>query len=98
MKTFEGPPTLAAALLQITRYKADLGQEELAEAAGVPPEVIVEYETGVGEPPLSELIRIIQAVDLDLRTRIVPSEEAEMAARAEQLKKLLEDSAPNADA
>ncbi len=63
---------LAANLLKIARIDKGLSQQQVADAAGVPKSTIGRIETGVMQPTLPLLCRILAAVDLELRPRLEP--------------------------
>jgi transcriptional regulator with XRE-family HTH domain len=67
---FDSAPTLAAGILRSVRQKADLTQQQLAEAAGMSQQVVSAYETGRREPTLPMLLRLVRAAGLDLRFRL----------------------------
>lgn len=72
IRSYETPPSTAAALLQLARLKAGLSQRILAERAGVPITMISAYERGKRQPTMPTLLRLIEAAGFDLRMRLEP--------------------------
>lgn len=62
----------AGNLLKVARAKKHLTQRELAEAAGVPQSTVARIESGVRQPSLPVLAKILAAVDLEMRIRLEP--------------------------
>jgi len=61
---------LAGSLLLLARIERGWTQRQLAAAAGVPVSTVARIETGVRQPSLVTLSRLLAAADLELRTRI----------------------------
>lgn len=58
---------LAGNLLRIARAQTGMTQRQLADAAGMPQSTIARIESGVRQPSLPVLVRILAAADLEPR-------------------------------
>jgi transcriptional regulator with XRE-family HTH domain len=74
----------AANLLKVARAKKHLTQRELADAAGVPQSTVARIESGVRQPSLPVLARILAAVDLEMRIRLEPYDDHDDVLAATQ--------------
>jgi uncharacterized protein len=66
---------VAWAILQEARRRANLTQEELADAAGRPQSTIAKIERGRRDPTLATLHQLVRAAGFDLRVQLVPRDE-----------------------
>jgi transcriptional regulator with XRE-family HTH domain len=72
MQSYADVPSLAAALLQLARLKADMSQRELAERASVPTTMISAYERDKRQPSLTTLLRLLHAAGFELTMKLEP--------------------------
>ncbi|MGI8417444.1 MAG: helix-turn-helix transcriptional regulator [Nakamurella sp.] len=63
---------LAGNLLRRARAEKGLTQRMLATAAGVPQSTVARIESGAQQPSLPLLVRILAAVDLEVRIALAP--------------------------
>jgi len=78
---------LAANLLKLARLERGWSQRQLAAAAKMPVSTVARIESGVRQPSLVTLARLLAAADLELRTRLEPYDDHDdvLDARREQL-------------
>lgn len=79
----------AGTLIRLARMQKGLTQREVAERAGTSQSAIAAYERGHKSPNFDTLVRIIQAMGLDLKFRLtepVPEEEARERLQSRQRK------------
>lgn len=69
---------LSTQLIREARKRAGLTQRELAERAGTSQPAIARYETGISDPSLETLRRIVRACDLDLRVGLEPADDHDL--------------------
>jgi transcriptional regulator with XRE-family HTH domain len=72
MQSYVDLPSLAAALLQLARLKADMSQRELAERGSVPTTMISAYERDKRQPSLTTLLRLLHAAGFELTMKLEP--------------------------
>jgi transcriptional regulator with XRE-family HTH domain len=77
--------TATADILRIARQRAGLTQQQLGDRSGHPRESIARWETGVREPSLRTLQRLVEASDLDLVLHLARRDRSLDDAVAEQL-------------
>lgn len=63
---------LAGNLLKVARSRAGVSQRQLAELADMPQSTIARIESGTRQPSLPVLLRILAAVDLEVRIKLAP--------------------------
>jgi transcriptional regulator with XRE-family HTH domain len=63
---------IAWAILQEARRRANLTQQELADAADKPQSTIAKIERGRRDPTLATLEELVRAAGFDLRIQLVP--------------------------
>lgn len=66
---------VAWAILQEARRRANLTQQDLAEAADRPQSTIAKIERGRRDPTLTTLQELVRAAGFDLRLQLVPRDE-----------------------
>jgi uncharacterized protein len=66
---------VAWAILQEARRRANLTQEDLADAAGRPQSTIAKIERGRRDPTLATLQQLVRAAGFDLRIQLVPRDD-----------------------
>ena len=79
----------AGTLIRLARMQKGLTQREVAERAGTSQSAIAAYERGNKSPNFDTLVRIIQAMGLDLKFRLTepdPAEETREELRSRQRK------------
>lgn len=62
----------AGNMLRLARGRRGWTQRRLAEAAGVPVSTVARIESGVRQPSVVTLSRLLAAADLELRARLEP--------------------------
>jgi transcriptional regulator with XRE-family HTH domain len=73
-------------LVREARKRAGLTQRQLAELVGVAQPTIARIETGVSEPGLDTVRRMLFECGLELDVRLVPSDEATWLTAAANLR------------
>lgn len=63
---------LAGNLVKLARIERGMTQRELADAAQVAQSTIARIESGSRQPSLPVIARVLAAVDLEMRTSLVP--------------------------
>lgn len=81
-KDIVGDRWAAGTLIRLARIQKGLTQREVAERAGTSQSAIAAYERGHKSPNFDTLVRIIQAMGLDVKIRLTEPDPAE-AARQE---------------
>jgi transcriptional regulator with XRE-family HTH domain len=69
------PDMIAWAILQEARRRANLTQQDLADAARKPQSTIAKIERGRRDPTLTTLQELVRAAGFDLRIQLVPRDE-----------------------
>ena len=81
--------------IRAARKRAHMTQAQLAEAAGIAPISVGNYERGIREPRLEQLLKIAKALDVSIYALILPYDLEDPAAALyvsvpEQLAELME--------
>jgi len=74
---------LAGNLLRLARLKAGVSQREMSARAGVAQSTIARIESYQQQPSLPVLLRLLAAVDLELRTHLEPYDDHDDVLDAE---------------
>jgi transcriptional regulator with XRE-family HTH domain len=65
----------AGNLLRLARQQRGWTQRQLAQAAGVPVSTVARIESGVRQPSLVTLSRLLAAADLEMRIHLAPDDD-----------------------
>jgi transcriptional regulator with XRE-family HTH domain len=71
-------------LIQLARLKTGLSQQTLADRAGVPATMVSAYERGRRQPTLPTLMRLLRAAGFELRLRLEPADDQDLAMDARE--------------